>query len=651
MSLKKLSSRGGDYREINGGAHRKAASTVGQPSFVRRIGLWDVGPREVRNKHGRSGHPAELRRDLKAHSERRRAAYSNYLSELQAIVGANEEDRFHDGSCDPLRQDRDVHSGTLSVLRFCWRKIHATVRVEFHAEYVTVTSILDFSLAPFEGYQSIARGASSGAEVRATAEKRLAALKRMYDRGGWPASDGKAADDRRRALNQALPDFQAKLWAMFEDEVLNGHIEGRRILEEAFGEVFADFRGTITGSHAGWSALNDKAREDRMQGVTTYAPRRNRNRQMQHARPSEALIRGALRRLWPAIEFDESLCNYEFTAGAFLNGRAIYVSALGPQPNEGANSDAWNAVHYHIHSFTDDEWQIGRLVERINTLGTLRLAATMDVKSLSEASALVDDTLALIEAGAAQLQSAISASKSAKGDAIDDGTASAEKKLENINNLMVDVQSKVVDLDFIVSGDISVRLQRSEYYLAQFGREARALREKRIEGYQKYQEFVARRLNGVFRYFEFLRRRLTEIHESRAALVRQYSSLKISTVTSEIGRIQEIGDVALIGILIPYYVGMMIGLVFNLKEKPGGAAWILAVATFFAAVLIYRRRRNDWQQKDGWAKLWTVSAAFLAYVLMMWTAYWIEPHAGPALDRMSAGIHSLLTSVGLAMPD
>lgn len=86
---------------------------------------------------------------------------------------------------------------------------------------------------------------------------------------------------------------------------------------------------------------------------------------------------------------------YETTANYMLDGRAIYVSALGPQephlslgrrvPVEYILCVQQNQEKEKGLDQIVNKWQLGRLVGRLHRTGTLRLAALADVDQLREA--------------------------------------------------------------------------------------------------------------------------------------------------------------------------------------------------------------------------------------------------------------------------
>jgi hypothetical protein len=633
MPLEKLWSLG-TYEQINGGMHRRAAPIVGTPAMVRRIGLWNTGCA--------SASPQGKEIKTKLDQDERLRRYKKYLKDLKSIlVRENKKTTHFDPEKLLLITDSKVTIGTLAIFRFYWRGMYMMVRVESHLEYITITSILDLSVERWDGY--IPTGPSD-------IQTELKLLAHLF----------KNNDKTDRDIYHSIASVQDRMWKEFQLDIIDGELNGQHILGTRLGEVFADFHGMISGSTI--TSAPGKPLRQEMRPAFENPLVRGREKKMNYAVPPETWFYDTLERLWPLLHSDKALRDYEFTAGAFLNRRALYVSALGPQPlrqikKTGMSRQVWpwKPVYYYIQAHTDDEWQIGRLIDRINMLGTLRLAATMEVASLMKAGPKVNDLIKEINRVFKLIQAEITKMKfGVDAEAQEARNAGIKRIDEKVNN----IQKELWKINAMVSSDISYRLERSSFYRQQFEREALGLRERRIEGYQKYQEFVSRRLRMVFGYFDLLRQRMDEVSTALAALGRQYSSLKATLVTREIdelvttmrnegqevSKIQEFGEVALIGILLPYYVGMIAFHVFDMEHHSGRLYWLLVIMTLFIFILVGTRREKDWGTKSGkqiagmlarrllfrpdaagkpagkpWMK--NVSLLFITYALIMWLVF------------------------------
>jgi hypothetical protein len=119
----------------------------------------------------------------------------------------------------------------------------------------------------------------------------------------------------------------------------------------------------------------------------------------------------------------------------------------------------------------NSRWQLGRLIDRIQTLGTLRLAALWDFAKLQDQYARLQ-----------QLGREVDDAADERGDA--ERFLALAIELAKINN----------DLP----GGIPFRVKRSLYYRRQFAESLHILRINRVEGFQPYDQFVQRKLGASY---------------------------------------------------------------------------------------------------------------------------------------------------------
>lgn len=650
MALRKLSSLGG-YELINGGAHRKAGSIVGIPALVRHLAFWNTGfPIEAQEAKGSDA--AEPPKVAGLSPEKRVEAYDLYIARLSSLLRAEQGNRILLGSAvEPANEfvkrlgESKVQSGTVTLVRFWWHGIRTTVRVEFHTEFTTVTSILDLAVKTHPDYEA----KPGTVDIQGRIKKGYAIFEQLFSKPVAP-------DQHHPTLRQ----LQDRVWSLFENQVINGTFENEPILEDRFGEVFADLRGVINGSSpqqsptkpakpdAAKPAKSREAEPERLlQPLFELSLPRRRNRDMQHEPATEDWHRQTLKRVWPLLEFDPRLRDFEFCASAFLKGRVLYVSALGPdlprklaiestdKVGRGRPQWDWSPVYYYLHAYIDDEWQIGRLVDRLHTAGTLRLAAIMQIDSLTSAGEEVEKVAEKIEEVALTLREAMMEAKSKPPTDSNETTSSdpgprKASALDRADPEMEDLRADVASIDKEVSGDILYRLERSHYYVEQFKKACAGLREDRIEGFQLYCEFVMRRMDGLFGYLDVLRLRVRSIQAEVSALDRQYSSLKIASVTcsidglvtkmtkqdEEIAKIQEFGEIALIGVLVPYYLSYSLAHVGGLEGPAEHMLWLCVIFLCTGAVL-YRIDRQSEKDPKAEERLKPYSHLFAAYLLIV----------------------------------
>ena len=258
----------------------------------------------------------------------------------------------------------------------------------------------------------------------------------------------------------------------------------------------------------------------------------------------------------------------------------LYATALGPQPK-----GEKQPVLFYLHSVTQSERQIGRAIDQLCQLNTLRLAAIVPLPSLKPVRQSLWDVEERIKQTRGQIHELIKSARSLiQGDDVPaDNKIVYDKEREVLQNLD-DIQTEMTGVstgDSIEEskelGDATLeyRLIRSRYYKDMFFQIIRSIRLKRIEGYQKYDEFIIRRLGSAFGFIEGIEMHFAKIQAEWNAVDRLYLTTTVTILTGEIDRqqkdiksimqdigklathvdyIQKNGELILLGILVPYYV-------------------------------------------------------------------------------------------------
>lgn len=166
----------------------------------------------------------------------------------------------------------------------------------------------------------------------------------------------------------------------------------------------------------------------------------------------------------------------ELTGSTFLNRRAVYGSSLGATLTDDNHKDRFRSARFLMVIKPSSRWQLGRLVERLNMLGTYRLASLRNLSAINHAST----------------------------------------RMRKLGNRIVGFEREPVDRaasylaslnvfysDFAASGDgmvggLNYRVDRARYYVDSFNRIVPDLRIGRIEGFQPYNEFIVRRYGAIW---------------------------------------------------------------------------------------------------------------------------------------------------------
>jgi hypothetical protein len=575
----------GVYGEINHGAHRKPADLIGAPAFIWHQAFWNPVSGD------------------RASREERAEKINQYLGVLHAKISSIDKDVSPTVEDIQVAYDDRVRASTL---QFVWLGVRAKIRIENHTEYISLTSIIDASV-----------------DLSAVLEKRrdeLPAQPTLY--AGIKDKIENFRDGTHRPFgSDDLPDFPTlngthkfvfyDIWnEWFFPELLDA---GDYLSTFDNGSLrigglrFADLRGFVTceeypvekekreaedrvkASEGSGSFLLD----NRIQGPFYKIEEERRGQWQRNWIPSEAWARRRLDNAWPFLSLagdgpSPMPGRTEFTVGRLLGGRVLYASALGPQPRLGATTPGLERpVLFYLHSITQCERQIGRLVDRLCQLGTLRLAALIPLPALKS----VPEQLTKIE-------EIITTTRNQTHKLIQEAMPGLERpsqleteilrNLEAIQNCMNSLSAGKSAPASAKIGEAALeyRLQRSAYYKAIFFSLIPAMRIKRLEGYQPYNEFIEHRLQSAFGFIESLEARIRAVRTDWRALDQLYLSAAITMLTAKIDReqnnaqkaqkkimwIQLVGEALLTVFLIPYYSLALLMHVLGCE----GAEWCVA---------------------------------------------------------------------------
>ena len=157
-----------------------------------------------------------------------------------------------------------------------------------------------------------------------------------------------------------------------------------------------------------------------------------------------------------------------------------------------------------MYSNTLNPWQIGELSDRLNRLGTVRLAAMMDFEKLRRAGNFIRDIRNNILPQIKEFQKSYDFAKTLKAK---------ESAIKSFEQGYVRTEKAVVALTGKLKMNVAIesRIERSYDYIEQWRTGLKWLRIRHLEGFPSYGEFVERRLGPKFDYISKLRNRYTRL--------------------------------------------------------------------------------------------------------------------------------------------
>lgn len=606
-------------REVMGFVHRRPTPRVHHPLLVWHLALWnpiipsaDVDGGQVEALHKARGARA------RAYAGRLAARIQRGLREIDdPDAGIN---TFHE------RYDSDGPQ----VYEFSLGAFLATVRIELGSEYMTITTLLDMS-AP-TGNECWHRCPPAVKEV----VKGLHAFQSAIDAGAdWVRNLAPA--DLSRLATACFND----IWDAF----------GRDMLEvgtpafDALGKRFADFRSVFLGdeidragepsaAHAhsiaagliGASATSARAPPQSEAAVGIQMPywHVEESYRRDHLRDLKSNHwRDRFHILWPLMTAPvqgDSLVDQEFTATIF-DGSALHITAMGAQP-AGMPEGAPPRLYYGVYTSGMGGWAIGRLVNSLCELGTLRLAATWEIDELRAASnPLREAEIALQQAFDKDLANGDEAGAVAETDKIPDmaATEPLQQALKRAHQ-----QKEIADGE-VKSGGVANRVERSIFYMRRFREVLESFHIEAHDDFQSYDKYVNAHLGSAFLYIERLHARYSRLMLDMRSLYQRMVAEEGRNRYREIERIQKFAEFVSISVLAPYYIGSLFS---HMLWMPGTAMtqlWWVVTFTAAQSLAIYflmRSERNVLAQLILQLLSWMLIAAA---AMLAWYGFTISP--------------------------
>jgi hypothetical protein len=467
--------------------------------------------------------------------------------------------------CTNREEDILLNSSRYVLVKFVWKGIRISIRIELHTEYFSITTFAESirKRAPFSQLQDF--------------EDAISSVRKYFD--------GEARTDIRRLRQYLFRDF----WQLYFDDILShpkltlmyNSTQDGNIFRDA---IITDFRGIILSEEAVKFDDYEFFFNDGKNNSPSWGS-------------------AAKKQFLPllAVKHTGRERPYECAINYVLDGRGLYMSALGPQLPEGPVGQ-YNPLDYILYVHQRDPYdaekiivnslQLGRLVNHIHLLGTLRVAALKDAEALHKTGY--------------DLRILSSRIRLARND-VDSNSFRASKSVRGVHDHFDDFTSK-----FYGSArcDLQYRIERSRYYSELWRLNLKSLRIKRLEGDQPYDQFVERRVGAVFNFIDRLGRRYERS-------INEIIMLDQDEISREVWDFQSFGEAALLFILAPYYAS---NIVLHIWPENYSLSVTLGIWVAFVGYAIWRRmekRHMGTEKKRSF--LMACGAALL------WAAIWYLP--------------------------
>ena len=545
-----------DYHELNAGAHRKAPKNLKAPALVRHLAFW-TDPNQYETGSPEDGSD-QIKDALDTFivtlcSELKGKGHDVELIPNISSFGLLFNNFYHKTLFCPvagpltMRQYDIFKSISRAVLlKFKWQGLDIAIRFEIHTEHFSISTFVEFDKdrrgPPYSGLADLNFKIAEMLEYMETGDATLPKPINSY--------------------------FFHDFWTAYEGDIFSHASVEALMRGSVFQQIFADLRGFIVSEQA----ISFGADADSFDGNKhpNWGP-------------------DAKKKFLPLIQSRESgeRGRYECAVSYLLDGRALYMSTLGPQlPSMPMKERIPLEFIVYAHQRPQNsrtivnKWQLGRLINQLLFLDTLRLCALKDVKLLYEAGR----QLGLLDQRTQAARDAIASNDNRVIALIRD----AHQRLDGITG------------DFLkkTGSGLLYRIERSRYYVTQFEANMSPLRIRRIDGDQPYDQFIERRLGSEFDFIDRLGRRyeratrnMVTLHQNYLAITQNALVTKANRIDEEIHTIQEWGEFALLAALVPYYVAHLLDLIIAEKYVTTTTVVIWTVSAAFA---FYRLTKKLW---------------------------------------------------------
>jgi hypothetical protein len=401
--------RDDDFPALMAGAHRKPAMEVGSPAVTQHLVFWIPNSVEGRDEwatniedfvlsvydrlaglDGRDRHIELTSPNLQAKDDRLYLLKNSYHKDATEREREKEKANGKGPTAIPGYPNR---YGTVRFA-FLWESIRVEVSIESHTEYFTLTTALDLSCCkvPELANTDDVSSETDATRVAEQAKRAANALPRALVDFNTHSSDRFRAIHGKTRPKPFTEKTESELKALHSTiyfttwEVFFSHFFASSYMKcgkETLGNVCADFRSLVISRSKSPRQFITKPGDALHTSDRIFAPRAfKKEEDIKCVDTILPLFRvGAHEppeRRWPR-PMAERLNEYTFSK--FYGETAIYGSNLGAQPPEVQADDA-SPLTYIILATHGDRWQLGRFIDRLNTLGTLRLAGLWDLSRL-----------------------------------------------------------------------------------------------------------------------------------------------------------------------------------------------------------------------------------------------------------------------------
>jgi hypothetical protein len=275
-----------------------------------------------------------------------------------------------------------------------------------------------------------------------------------------------------------------------------------------------------------------------------------------------------------------SLSDREMVVCTALNGRAIYASSLGFGRDKGSDPAF---ISYVAIASTRNRRQLGRLVDRVSSMGMLRLLAVRDLPKLREASRVIRNL-------GPELTAIETRINTAEPSLNKDGSGGSEvRPLAEVEAELREFGRKLSAIGSDIRGGLPYRVARARLYAESYDNILQGMRIERIEGFMPYNEFIRRRVRENFSFISRLGDRHRQLLDRYRTTIELSQSISLRAIAGETNALAKSAHLVEF-VAVTYYGSELLLKLSPLIESHGPSTFVKIACVVLAPVLWFAMR-------------------------------------------------------------
>jgi hypothetical protein len=217
-----------------------------------------------------------------------------------------------------------------------------------------------------------------------------------------------------------------------------------------------------------------------------------------------------------------------YTISRFYDGHCIYTTCMGAEQTP-------QHVRYFALTTPCNTFQASDLIEDINMLGTLRIAALHDQQKLNKTM----EDLRKSEGALEELNK--------RTEIFFSPSPETDDEISKIAEALLGQSSKIRTIDK-EAGGLSARIEHFRHYHKRFNALLATMKTQSIDGFTPYDQFVARRIGSTYEFFDMVgvkyervQRTIKDLHRQLRRLEAIEAQKKSAEQTKKMTALQESG--------------------------------------------------------------------------------------------------------------